>query len=50
MDAPLIKFCPIMSREICMEKACAWWNHLDEECSILTLATLATIDIGGRER
>lgn len=34
----------------CLEKNCAWWNHIDEECSIVTLATLATIEIGGSER
>jgi len=34
----------------CIEKDCAWWNFIDEECSVATLGTLATIDIGGRGR
>lgn len=33
-----------------MKELCAWWNHIDEECSIVTLGTLATIEIGGSER
>lgn len=43
------KCCPLMDDTLCVEKSCAWWNHIDEECSIVTLATLASIDIGGRE-
>lgn len=42
--------CPLQGLGRCTKGNCAWWNHLDEECSILTLATLATIEIGGSGR
>lgn len=42
--------CPLQDGKYCNEKKCAWWNFIDEECSVKTLGTLATIDIGGRER
>ena len=42
--------CPLTPGSWCYEEKCAWWNHIDEECSVATLGTLATIDIGGAER
>lgn len=48
-DLELI-YCPMMPRAPCIEKKCAWWNHVDEECCVATLGTLATIDIGGKTR
>ena len=50
MENPSYRTCPLMDGLKCLEKSCAWWNHIDEECSVATLGTLATIDIGGRER
>lgn len=41
--------CPLKG-ERCLGERCAWWNHLDDECSVKTLGTLAAIDIGGRQR
>lgn len=49
MYVPKRPLCPLQSSIPCYETRCAWFNHIDEECSIVTLATLATIDIGGRE-
>ena len=58
MNTQVVKKCPlcfaIANTKLisfgCLEKNCAWWNFIDEECSVATLGTLATIDIGGRER
>jgi len=50
MDDHVEKICPLVGFTQCMKEKCAWWNFLDDECSILTLGTLATIDIGGRDR
>ena len=50
MSTKITLFCPIFEGNFCKEEDCAWWNHIGEECSVATLGTLATIDIGGRER
>ena len=42
--------CPLNGLGKCTRTNCGWWNSIDEECSVATLGTLATIDIGGRER
>lgn len=49
-DNPGTRTCPLMKGTPCTGKNCAWWNHIDEECSVATLGTLATIEIGGAER
>ncbi|MBA7694443.1 hypothetical protein ES703_103053 [subsurface metagenome] len=50
MSAPRPVICPLQDGKPCQGSDCAWWNFIDEECSVKTLGTLATIDIGGRER
>lgn len=42
--------CPLRNGVPCIEEKCAWWNFFDDECTVKTLGTLATIEIGGRER
>jgi len=49
MSIEVHRSCPLRGGDPCDEAGCAWWNHIAEECSIVTLATLASIDIGGRE-
>jgi len=50
MSVQVPRTCPLQDGEDCNEGGCAWWNFIDEECSVATLGTLATIDIGGRQR
>lgn len=49
MSDKIRRTCPLRDSNPCNEKYCAWWNPIDEECSIVTLATVASIDVGGRE-
>lgn len=50
MDEEIGKNCPLTPGELCVKVWCGWWNHIDDECSVTTLGTLATIDIGGADR
>jgi len=33
--------CPLQGLGRCTKGNCAWWNHIDEECSVATLGALA---------
>ena len=39
------KTCPSNQGKLCDTTDCAWWNHLDDECGMSTLFTLATLVI-----
>ena len=41
MDTYKRKDCPLQGLGKCTEKHCAWWNYIDEECSVATLGALA---------
>ncbi len=45
-----VKACPLLGGRECFRTGCAWWNHLDDECIVATLATLATLAINKADR
>ena len=47
------KYCPMtmnmsLGGNTCIGKSCAWWNFLDDECSVKTLGELASLKIPHR--
>jgi len=45
MDTHIGEDRPLQGLGRCTKGNCAWWNHIDEECSVATLGTLARITI-----
>lgn len=47
---PRLSTCPVNQGTSCYTTDCAWWNFLEEECTVATLATLATIKLSEADR